>query len=181
MKAIIQLILAGTMAVSVNLKSNGQINMPVDNDTKKITYKDVVTQEGTPKILYQRAVSWISSFYSNPSEVVKVRDTINSAIELKHRIKVWNYDKKGNKTTEADLVEYNMKIEFKEGRYRYTITDFNVKRVSKYPLERWMDKSDPDYSASCDSYLKQIDDEIQNVLKNLKEGMKPKVIKNDNW
>jgi hypothetical protein len=155
--------------------------IPVDEDTKKITYKEVVTQEGTPSVMYNHAIEWINSFYPNPADVTRIRDANNAKIEIKHRIKVWNLDKDGNKISDGGVVEYEMSLEFKEGRYRYIITNFNVLKISKYPLERWMDKKDPGYIPACDSYMKQVDDEVKNIIASLKKGMKPKVVKDDNW
>jgi hypothetical protein len=156
-------------------------NLPVDEDTKKITYQEVVKEVGTPNSMYKQAIAWINSFYPNPSDVTRIRDEANAKIEIKHRIKISNLDKDGNKTTDAALVEYDMWMEFKDGRYRYTISDFNVKKVSKYPLERWMDKKDLDYTPACDGYLKQVDEEVQNIIASMKKGMKPKVVKDNNW
>jgi|WetSurMetagenome_2_1015567.scaffolds.fasta_scaffold187270_2 hypothetical protein len=155
--------------------------IPVDEDTKQVTYKEVITQEGTAAKMYNQGIEWVNSFYPNPSDVTRVRDPDNGKIEIRHRILVFNLDKDGNKTTQANIVEYVMILEFKEGRYRYTITDFNVKKTSKFPMERWMDKTDPEYVPVCDIYLKQVDEEVLKIIKSLKEGMKPKVIKPDNW
>jgi hypothetical protein len=155
--------------------------VPVDEDTKKVTYKEVVTQEGAPNATYNRAIEWINSFYANPSEATRVRDPDNGKIEVKHRIKVCNVDKNGNKTIECEVVDYELALEFKEGRYRYTFTNFNVQKTSKFPLERWLDKNDPAYTAVCDIYIKQLDEEVNKVIKSMKDGLKPKVIKDDNW
>jgi len=154
--------------------------VPIDPDTKKITYKEVVQQVGEPGKMYNQAISWINSVYKNAADATKVRDAVNNKIELRHRIKVYNIDKDGNKT-DAAVVSYTMYLEFKKDRYRYIITDFNVDKVSKFPLERWLNKSDPQYTVACDSYISQINDAILELIKSLKEGMKFKEIKQDNW
>lgn len=155
--------------------------LPIDEETKKVTYKDVVNEAGTPAEMYKRAIAWINLFYPNPADVTRVRDEANAKIEIKHRIKVRNVDKDGNFTTDAALVEYDMRLEFKDGRYRYTITNFNVRKTSKYAMEKWMDKADLEYTPACDNYLKQVDEEVKNIVASLKKGMKPKVVKDDNW
>jgi hypothetical protein len=166
--------------LAVNFRIAGQA-LPIDADTKKITYREIVNQDGSPKNLFNRAILWINAFYINPSDVLRSRDTVNYKIEIKHRIDVWNVDKDSNRTTKAEIVEYSLALEFKEGRYRFTITDFSVKKTSKFPLERWMNKNDQEYSAVCDIYLKQVNEEINKIIKSLKEGMKPKAVKNSNW
>lgn len=180
MKTFGRIIPVVLMCVCLYLKASAQV-LPVDEETKKITYKEVITQEGTAAKMYNQGIEWVNSFYTNPSEVTRVRDSDNGKIDIRHRIKVWNLDKDGNTSTEGGLIDYTMILEFKEGRYRFTITDFNVRKVSKFPLERWMDKNDPEYFAACDNYLVQVNEEVNKIIKSLKEGMKPKVVKPDNW
>ncbi len=180
MKTISKSLWLAIFLVFVMQKVDAQF-LPVDEDTKKVTYKEVVTQEGTPSKMYNQAFEWINSFYANPSDATRVRDPDNAKIEIKHRIKVCNVDKNGNKTLECEVIDYELTLEFKEGRYRYTFTNFNVSRTSRFPLERWLDKNDPGYAPVCDIYLKQLDEEVNKIIKSMKEGMKPKVIKQDNW
>lgn len=155
--------------------------VPVDETTKKITYQEVVTQEGTPAKMYNQCIEWVNSQYLNAAEVTRVRDPENGRIGIRHRFKVYNVDKNGNKTTEAGVVQYDLNIEFKEGRYRYTFTDFTLMASSKFPLERWLDKKDPSYIPAWDLYIQQVDANVKDIIKSLKDGMKPKVIKQDNW
>jgi hypothetical protein len=158
-----------------------QINVvPVDEDTKLITYKDVVTQEGDVPKLYNTAIAWVNANYENPTEATRVRDIEDGKIEVRHRYKIYNTDKKGVKS-DAYIINYTLKLEFKPGRYRYTFTDFTVAAISKYPLERWLDKNDPQYSPACDDYLAQINTTVRDMIKSLKKGMIPKVVKKDEW
>jgi hypothetical protein len=90
-------------------------------------------------------------------------------------------DKDGNVLTSNVVVEYKLKIEAKEGRYRYTFDEFRKKDVSMFPLERWLDKADPQYTPKCDEYLSQVDTQVKEIIMSLKKGMEPKVIKNDVW
>lgn len=172
-------ILTFLMIIAYVVKANAQV--PVDEDTKKITYKDVITQDGTPEKLYNQGISWVNTFYKNPSEATRVRDADNHKIEIRHRFQIWNKDKDGNKVSDAGIIEYELTIEFKDGRYRYTMTEFILKQTSKFPIERWLDKNDPQYKPECDDYLKQIDIEANAIIKSLIQGMKIKEIKEDNW
>ncbi len=154
--------------------------VPVDEDTKLITYKEVVNQEGDVQKLYNTAIAWVNANYENPTEVTRVRDAENGKLELRHRFKIFNTDKKCIKT-DAYIINYTLKLEFKPGKYRYTFTDFTIAAVSKYPLERWLDKKDPQYTPACEDYLAQIDSIVNSKIESLKEGMVPKVIKKDDW
>jgi len=68
-------------------------NIPVDEDTKLITYKEVIQQPGDADKLYLTAISWVNSFYNNPNEVTTTRDRENGKLVLDHRFKIFNIDK----------------------------------------------------------------------------------------
>lgn len=160
---------------------NSQTSLvPVDEDTKLITYKEVVNQEGDASKLYNTAIAWVNANYQNPTEVTRIRDAENGKLELKHRFKLYNTDKNGLKT-DANVINYTLKLDFKPNRYRYIFTDFSVQAVSKYPLERWLDKKNPQYTPAFDNYLMQVDSIVNEKIKSLKKGMIPKVIKPDDW
>ena len=146
--------------------------LPVDEETGKITYKEVVKVEGSKEDLFNRSISWINSFYKNPLDVTRERNFANGVVKGLHRIKIKNTDKDGNKT-DAGTVQYEFTLQFKEGRYRYVLTDFVLKRGSKIPVEKWLNKKDPQYNSNWQSYLKQIDDFAQKWIESLKEGMQP--------
>jgi len=153
----------------------------VDPDTKKIVYREVVTMEGSKDTLYNRAMEWINSFYKNPQSVTTLRDPENGVILCAHRFAMKETDEDGNVLTSNVIVEYKLKIEAKEGRYRYTFDEFRKKDVSMFPLERWLDKADPQYTPKCEEYLSQVDTQIKEIIASLKKGMLPKVVKSDVW
>ncbi len=176
--------LAGLFMISNAVFSFGQDEtsppkMPIDETTKLINYTEVVQQTGTRDELYNRAISWINSYFKNPGDVTRVRDKENGKIECVHRIKV-QHEEKGVQV-DGGLVQYELYIDFKDGKYRYSVTKFNLKNLSYFPLERWLNKNDPSYNSYCPAYLHQVDDEIKNLIKSLKKGMEPPVVKNDNW
>jgi len=47
--------------------------LPIDPDTKKITYRDIVTQEGNPGYLYDKAIQWFNYYYLSPASVFRSR------------------------------------------------------------------------------------------------------------
>jgi hypothetical protein len=155
-------------------------NLPVDPDSKMIMYREVVTQEGSKDILYDRGASWFSAYYKSPASVLIIQDKVNGKLEGMGRFTISYTDEQGLKR-DAGIINYVIKLELKENKYRYTLTEFNLKANSKYPLEKWMNKSDPLYNPLWDSYLYQVDTTMQGLVKNLKSGMQPKVIKKDEW
>ena len=76
---------------------------------------------------------------------------------------------------------YTFTIECKNNKYRYTITKMNIKSISFQPLEKWINKKDPDYSPQWDDYLAQVDKYMRNFIKSLKKGMMEAKKVNDNW
>lgn len=154
--------------------------MPIDEETKLITYKEVVQQAGNKQELFNRAIEWINKNYKNPADVTRVRNPETGLIELIHRIEL-NYDDKGV-TRSAGIVDYTLRIELKEGRYRYTITNFNLKQASRVPIEKWLDKTDKAYTPACDKYLITIDESTRKLIESLKKGMEPPAAKKvDDW
>jgi hypothetical protein len=153
------------------------VQMPIDEDSKLITYKEVVQQTGTRQELFNRAIEWINKTYKNPADVTKVRNPESGIIELIHRIEL-TYDEKGV-TRSGGIVDYNLKIELKEGRYRYTFTNFNLKQASRVPIEKWMDKTDKNYTPACDNYLAQVDEATRKLIETLKKGMEPPAAKKE--
>lgn len=168
------------MGLSMTLFSQGS-SMPVDPDTKKITYRAVVEQEGTPFYLYDKAIAWFGYYYPNPQAVYSVQDKVNGKVEGIARIKVYQKDEKSGLKMEAGLLQYLIKLEFKENKYRYTITDFRLRNASGQAVEKWLNKSDPSYTPHWDAYLYQIDTTMQRLISTLQEKMKPVVVKKDEW
>jgi hypothetical protein len=154
--------------------------VPIDEDTKLITYKEVVQQEGEINKLYNTAIAWVNVNYKNPNEVTEVRDAENGKLVLKHRFKIFNMDSKGFRS-DAGVINYTLKLEFKPNKYRYIFTDFSLATTSKFPLERWLDKNDPQYTPACDNYIFQVDSTVHGIIKSLKKGMVPKIPKPDEW
>ncbi len=156
-------------------------NLPVDPESKKIMYRDVVDQEGTPAYLYDKAIEWFGYYYLNPQSVYTVQDKVNGKVEGVGRLKIYYQDEGTGVRRDAGLILYQLKIEFKENKYRYTLTDFNLKGTSRFPIEKWMNKTDPAYNPNWDSYLYQVDTVMQRLVTTLKEKMKPTVVKKDEW
>ncbi|MEI8047060.1 MAG: DUF4468 domain-containing protein [Bacteroidota bacterium] len=182
MKSLSLIILIPALMLSaLNATSqNVTTSIPVDPDTKLITYKEVVTVAGTPAELFNRAIEWVNKEYKNPMDATKIRNQATGLIEIIHRIELTK-DVDGTKLL-AGIVDYSMKLELKDGRYRYTITNFNLKDVSRKPIEFWMDTKDKTYIPLYADYLKQVDDFTRKLIESLKTGMQPPAPKKvDEW
>ena len=170
-----------TFTVMAVLFLVAKAQVPVDEDTKLITYQEVVEMEGIKDTLYNRATHWVNMHYENPQSVLITRDVNTGKLVGKHRIRMVDTDEDGNVINSNTIVNYKFTIECKEGRYRYTFDSFTMKAQSKFPIERWLDKEDPMYTPVWEEYLAQVDRNILEIIESLKEAMKPVVVKNDDW
>ena len=87
------LISASLLSVSLLKAQTPNATMPVDPDTKLITYKEVVTTTGKPADLYIRAIAWVNKQYKNPADATKVRDPETGLIEITHRFEITQVEK----------------------------------------------------------------------------------------
>lgn len=181
MKNLILVSLAFLFSYTLMAQPTPMPKMPIDESTKLITYQDVVMVKGTKDELFTRAIAWVNSFYPNAIDVTKVRDLENGKIECVARYKLFNIDKKGEKIATNFIIQYNLTIELKDDKYKYTITGLNVKAASKQPFEKWLTPSYVDCSPNCETYMAQTDEYMKKLLADLKDKMKPVVKKNDNW
>jgi len=165
---------------SLAQESIGTPNMPLDADSQKIMYREVVVQEANKDDLFNRGISWFNLYYVNPESVLNIRDRVNGNIEGMGRLRLY-YTEKDNIRQDAGMVLYSIRIELKDNKYRYTLTDFNLKQASKSPIEKWLNKKDPAYNPRWDDYLYQIDTTMTGLVKSMKKGMEPVVVKKDEW
>jgi hypothetical protein len=154
--------------------------LPIDSTTKLITYREVVVQKGTVDELFQRAMDWITAYYKNTAEVIKSSDKATGVIEGTSKIKIHTPAKDGV-TTVSGIVNYNFTIAIKEGKYRFTFIRFSLKDAAYNPIEKWFDTKLPTWYPRRYEHLREVDAEILITIASLKEAMKPKAEKQDNW
>ncbi len=171
------------MGIILNTNLNAQDStsvVPIDSENNKITYQEVVNEKGSPDDLYIRGIAWVNSFYPNPTGVTQIRNREDGVIKGTARFKIHYLDKEGIQR-DGGVISYSIKLECKEGRYRYTITDFNFRQSSRFPVERWLDKDAPSYNPQWVEYIKQVDTYTKSVIADLKAGMVDKPKKDDSW
>ncbi len=154
--------------------------LPIDERTNLVTYQDVVKQEGTPKVLYDRAMDWVKKYYKNTAEVIKSADPEKCVINMRSSVRIFYKDKEGTMRFK-NIVYYNFKLECRDNRYRYTITDFKEKATGSAPIEVWFNSSASGWTPSMFGYLTQIDEEMNKLIESLEEGMQPAEVFVDEW
>jgi len=155
--------------------------VPVDSQTGLITYQDVVTEQGSASDFFNRAVNWVNKTYKNPTSVTSVRDPHSGIIEGNYRFRIYKTTIE-NTNIDWGTILYSFQLEFKEGRYRYTFTDFQLKQASRFPLERWLNIGDPVYNEECGEKLSRVDTYMKDFIQNLKDMMKPEIeVEEEEW
>ena len=80
----------------------------------------------------------------------------------------------------AGDVIYTLKIQIRDGRYKYEVYDIHWDKKSYFGIEQWLDKKSPNKTEYI-SYLQQTNTYFNELLENLAEGMqKSAEVPNDN-
>ncbi|MBP7496696.1 MAG: DUF4468 domain-containing protein [Bacteroidales bacterium] len=178
----ILLIITFNLFVFNSFSQNNELKIPkipVDANTKLINYSKVVNEKGIKDSLYQRGLKWFNSYYKNPTDVIREKDTVNHKITGKARMPIFD-DAEGTKLSKGNI-EYTIILEFKDDRFRYSITNLNLKQASYFALEKWLKEKDNPFAPKCYFYLEQVNTYMNNLTDNLKKAMKPVIKKEDNW
>ena len=180
---VVGLVLFSGLAVcgQPKTKYNSFPDMPIDENTKLVTYKGVVNQGGSADELYERAVKWANKYFPNPMLSIKKADKNGGVLECQPNTKITTLATDGKTATLAGMVYYTLTIEAKENRYRYTITSIYKKETSQFPIEKWFDNTKPEWSPVRYDHLHQIDQAIKKLIADLEEGMKPEKVIIDEW
>src|SRR3954469_19291196 len=124
MKKIISLILFLITSFGVLAQT-----LPTDPETKKITYQETVNLDSLSKAqLYERCKHWMTNYYK--STKFDMDDKINKITMSGYFLVTLTYD---FKYKSENNVSYTITFNLKEGKYRYTITDFRFYKVTAGP------------------------------------------------
>jgi cytochrome c biogenesis protein ResB len=120
-------------------QTNTDWGMPYNNEKKAFIIEEVVAADGVSKAeLYKRANDWITEYYTSGQKKIYERDPDQNFLKLKNRISVYRQEKK--ERVNDGLIEYHIDIYFKDGKYKYTFSNFRmVADANSQPIEKWMD------------------------------------------
>lgn len=182
MKNTLKVLILGLIfsAFSLPLSQENTYNLPIDANTQKVTYKEVVSETGTKDELYDRAYEWAKHYFVNISSSVKVRDKEKGIIKGETRFKVSTLDKKGVRRN-AGAIRYEFSIELKDNKYRIIETNFKSANNSGNAVELWFKDTQEEAIHLHQQVFKQMDQYARLMIKSLKAGMKPKVKAEDSW
>jgi hypothetical protein len=152
-------------------------SLPVDPETEKVAYEEILNQEGSDKELYKRALAWFDKFYPNARVVIREREPEIGKITAKHKFMLQIPDKKGV-MRDVDFIKYSLKVWVKDNKFRYLLTDINVEHTVYYGIEQWMDPAHED-AENNPAKLQNIDKYFQELIESLKERMEPEEAEKD--
>jgi len=139
------LILISTTAFGFSVKEK-EILIPFDSTSNSYAYIDVVEFDSSANYLYQKSKQWLIDKYlndnfdlDNPKEKLiqkgsfDIVSTMNAGMGMKFP---YNY-----------TVNFNIVFEFKDGRYRYTISNIKLSQnaegtTTEQSLENFIESSD---------------------------------------
>jgi hypothetical protein len=165
-------------------------NFPTENG--EIIYTDVVQVDSLSATdLYLNAKKWLAEAMRSSNAVIQ------TDVKEAHLIIIRAHFSKGHNAVISNPKNwFNLKIETKDGRYKYTIYsiryEMDIYVLGHYnhfdeAFEEWIGstsatkrnkKKGRDYAA-IDTYCKEINREFRNLIKSLKEGME--VRDKDDW
>lgn len=159
-----------------------------------LIYTEVVKVNSVSKSdLYNRAISWFSTTYNNSKKVLQLEDKTEGQIVGK-AILTYNQTFLDASARTRGNINYTIKIFFKDGRYKYEISDFIHNPTGTSPLSFGLITTDvespikhtwmlPGWNDKVWTDIKtQINNNIIPLIANLKESMAKKAeSKNNDW
>lgn len=119
-----RLVIFTVMCVHLFSISNAQ-NFPVDKETSKISYTEVVGIQGVSKAeLYARGATWFAKTYGSSKAVLEISDKEDGKLMGKALTEV-SFKNPPLGTRYGGLVNYTITVQVKDDKYKYTITDLS--------------------------------------------------------
>ncbi len=188
MKKLLFTIAIGLVGMTAHAQETLGGVLPMVNG--KIMYTGVVSVDSASKKddLFQRTKLWFVENYTSANDVIQMEDKENGIIVGKGYFEeMWQV------TFYASMkvkVYHTIKMYVKDGRYRYEITDFNVKYYVApgpyntgntwvdQPLEVW-NKTRVENMAK---FYPKVDAEVQKTILSINNKLKlPTIAQNNNW
>ncbi|MDR6195208.1 DUF4468 domain-containing protein [Siphonobacter sp. SORGH_AS_0500] len=158
-------------------------DLPVDKESGKITYSEVVDVPGSSKVeLYGRALTWFAQSFKSSKSVLQVEDKDNGKIIGKGNIPIIiKVPIMGN--TDAGWVNAMFTIVSKDGKYKYTIDNFYHERPLGKNTENWTDGGSLEQEKpkvgmmgrpskkEWNSIKESLDKDMQSTIASLKKAM----------
>lgn len=145
-----------------------QESLPLENG--KVVYTEVIKIDDLSKSdLYKRAKKWVVLNYKSANDVIQLDDKEDGIIIAKGTFGIRYY-------TRNPKIEHTLQIETKNGRFKYTISNFiyNDNQGYTFFIENF-----PKGWAGKKKLYRLIDEEVNKIISNLKQSMNSE--EKDDW
>ncbi len=174
---LLALVLTAPLAHAQKEK-DAPLTLPMDADTKQITYTGVIEVPGATKNeLYARGKVWFANAFKSAQNVIQADDKEAGLVVGKGWAQTYITI---IFTPASEKLWYTVKLSFKDGKYRYAITDFMFKgSVSKYNMnptpyaaEKYMQtKKDGTPTNLARKWAAALDESAQSTAASIQGGM----------
>ena len=171
MKKLLVLLLTG-IGVSAFAQETTMPELP-KNEEGKVVYQEVVEVPGVKAdALYDRVYSWLDNHFNGFAAKVLNSSKTDGVIEFRDKMSRFKKVKKGKTETKmsAGYIQYNCKIDIKDGKMRYTINDIVSLEPGAPGIETYYDTTNTFYDElNWPYYLQQVKDYMDALTKGLRE------------
>lgn len=165
------------------------INLPIDPETNKITYSEVVLVDSvtTKQELYLKAKEWFAHAFNSAQNVIQFDDKESGKIIGKGLISVGSTLGPVKSSDNLGVVNFVVEIQLKNGKYKYTFTDLwhDAQNSIYSPGDLRLEKPGGGLGSmgqkNWNGIKIQTGDHINAMIKSLKISMKSTNKNTDNW
>lgn len=151
---------------------------PMDEETKLVTYTDVIQVPGVLKdSLYNVSMQWMKKFYASPSQAIKSQSKEDGVVEIKHQFQLTRKDK--GQEVKSGMIEYDLTLQFRDGRFKYTVTKLRLQGPSYFGIEKWINEEQYAKDENITGYLLQIEQFMTKLTESLDSELRPAEIKKE--
>jgi hypothetical protein len=153
--------------------------LPLDPETKKVVFTETVTLDSLSKDqLYERSIEWLTNYYKTSTFDVNDKANGKTGTEGNFSISL-TYD---FKYKSENIVTYNILINQKDGKYRYSLADFSIYSVktgpkSTQPVETAFQKFT---TVNKKEFLSQFDNQVKLITDDLRTTIQSGKVKDKN-
>jgi len=162
--------------ILISSGSFAQVGLPHDK-LGKVNYTEVVQSDSFPASqLYSNARLWFAETFKSANDVIQLADE-NTKTLVGHGSTTFLMHGLFGSRTESGFITYSVKIECKDGRYKYSITDFVLKQPNwTYTVEDYKGTA-----AQEDNLYSQVQDIGEGLATTLKAKMKSSINSKEDW
>lgn len=160
----------GSFFLILVLAVSAKAQMPVDPETGRFLYQEVVEVPGAKDDLYVKAQTWFVNTFRDAKEVIQLQDKDAGRVMGKGLFRL-------TLVMLTRSIHFTITIDVKDDRYRYTITDFIIE---------WHNTGNDvhnfeEVTLSRRQLYNKTDAMIQELIANLKTTMSQSSPTQDDW